>query len=60
MITTETALRISVSEATLFAFDDHAIPWRDNLSVTLCQAQKHPANPVLRCSPQGAPDRGLR
>jgi len=56
MITTETALRISVSEATLFAFDDHAIPWRDNLSVTLCQAQKHPANPVLRCSPQGAPD----
>lgn len=42
----------------LFAFDDHSIPWRHNLKVTLVQAQKHPDNPILRRGPTGAPDHG--
>lgn len=46
------------AETTFFAFDDHAIPWRDNLQLTLVQAEKHPANPVLRCGPEGSPDHG--
>jgi hypothetical protein len=46
------------AEITFFAFDDHAIPWRDNLQITLVQAEKHPANPVLRCGPEGSPDYG--
>jgi hypothetical protein len=45
-------------EMTFFAFDDHAIPLRHNLQVTLQQAEKHPANPVLRRGPPGAPDHG--
>ncbi|MBI5397552.1 MAG: hypothetical protein HZA91_19825 [Verrucomicrobia bacterium] len=46
------------ADQTFFAFDDHAIPWRDNLQLTLVQAEKHPANPVLRRGPEGAPDHG--
>jgi hypothetical protein len=42
----------------LFAFDDHAIPWAENLKLTLARAEKHPANPVLRRGPEGAPDHG--
>ncbi|HJT79499.1 MAG TPA: hypothetical protein VJ739_20045 [Gemmataceae bacterium] len=41
-----------------FAFDDHSIPWQHNLKLTLEAAHKHPANPVLRRGPQGAPDHG--
>jgi len=47
-----------VDEAVLFSFDDHAIPWRDNVAVTLVRAEKHPANPVLRRGPAGSPDHG--
>ncbi len=47
-----------VDEAAFFAFDDHAIPWRDNLQLTMVQAAKHPANPVLRRGPEGSPDHG--
>lgn len=43
-------------ERTFFAFDDDSIPWRDNLKLTMVPAQKHPANPVLRRGPPGAPD----
>lgn len=43
---------------TLFAFDDHAIPWQFNTKVTMHAAVKHPANPVLRKGPPGAPDHG--
>ncbi len=43
---------------TFFAFDDHAIPWRSNLKLTLVQAEKHPGNPVLRSGPEGSPDYG--
>jgi hypothetical protein len=45
-------------EAVFFSFDDHAIPWRNNLYVTPVTATKHPANPVLRRGPKGAPDHG--
>jgi hypothetical protein len=48
----------NVDEAVLFSFDDHAIPWRDNVAVTPVPAQKHPANPVLRRGPEGTPDHG--
>ncbi len=48
----------SAEDRVLFAFDDHSIPWRHNLKVTLVQADKHPDNPILRRGPQGAPDHG--
>lgn len=47
-----------VSELTMFAFDDHSIPWQHNLKVTLVQATKHPDNPVLRTGPEGSADYG--
>jgi len=46
------------SARVFFAFDDHAIPWRDNLQVTLVEADKHPENPVLRRGPAGSADHG--
>ncbi len=48
----------AVNEAVFFSFDDHAIPWRDNVQLTPVRAEKHPANPVLRRGPAGAPDHG--
>lgn len=45
-------------EQVFFAFDDHSIPWKHNLKLTLAQADKHPGNPVLRRGPKGAPDHG--
>ncbi len=45
-------------DAVFFSFDDHAIPWRSNVFVTPVTATKHPANPVLRRGPEGAPDHG--
>ena len=47
-----------VSELTMFAFDDHTIPWQHNLKITLVEATKHPENPVLRTGPEGSPDHG--
>lgn len=41
---------------TLFSFDDRAIPFRDNLKVTLEQPRKYPGNPVLRHGPPGSVD----
>src|ERR1051325_9906353 len=49
---------VDTGEPVFFAFDDHAIPWRDNLQLTPVRAEKHPANPVVRRGPQGAPDHG--
>jgi hypothetical protein len=46
-------------ELVFFAFDDVSIPWRSNLKLTMVTAEKHPANPVLRRGPAGAPDHGL-
>ncbi|MEP6670022.1 MAG: hypothetical protein ABJF10_12760 [Chthoniobacter sp.] len=51
-------IEASARELTLFAFDDHSIPWRDNLKLTLVPADKHPGNPILRCGPEGSPDYG--
>ncbi len=52
------AAMLNAGERVLFAFDDHSIPWTHNLKVTLVQAEKHPANPVLRRGPAGSPDHG--
>jgi len=49
-------LSARAGETVLFAFDDVSIPWRSNLKLTMVQADKHPANPVLRRGPEGAPD----
>jgi hypothetical protein len=48
----------ATEETVLFAFDEHGIPWRHNLQLTMVAAEKHPENPVLRCGPDGAPDHG--
>ena len=56
MITVETSGADPVSEAVLFSFDDRAIPWKDNLHLTLVQAEKHSGNPVLRTGPEGSHD----
>lgn len=45
-------------ERTFFAFDDESIPWRSNVKLTMATADKHPANPVLKHGPEGAPDHG--
>jgi hypothetical protein len=45
-------------ETVFFAFDDHGIPWKHNLKLTLVHAKKYPGNPVLRRGPKGAPDYG--
>ena len=49
---------VAVPEATLFAFDDHAIPMQEKLKLTLVQAEKCPDNPVVRTGPEGSPDYG--
>ncbi len=43
-------------EQVLFSFDDHSLPWRDNLKLTLERPKKHPANPVMRPGPQESVD----
>src|SRR5689334_199743 len=50
--------RSHAGEQVFFAFDDHSIPWKQNLKVTMVPATKHPENPVLRRGPEGAPDHG--
>ena len=42
--------------AVFFAFDDHSIPLRSNLFLTLVPVEKHPLNPLLRRGPKGSPD----
>lgn len=51
-------LETHAAEQVFFAFDDHNIAWKHNLTLTLETAQKHPENPVLRSGPPGAPDHG--
>lgn len=48
----------TAAERTFFAFDDESIPWRSNVKLTMVTADKHPANPVLKHGPEGAPDHG--
>lgn len=40
----------------LFAFDDHALPFKSNLKLTFSQPQKYPGNPVVPHGPPGSPD----
>lgn len=35
----------------LFPFDDHALPWRENLKVTLQRPMKYSGNPIMRAGP---------
>jgi hypothetical protein len=53
-----TATLSHAEERTFFAFDDVSIPWRSNVKLTMVTADKHPANPVLKHGPEGAPDHG--
>jgi len=41
---------------TLFAFDDHSIPWKSNLKLTLVKPDKHPDNPLVRRGGEGTVD----
>ncbi|MBI4024954.1 MAG: hypothetical protein HY360_08225 [Verrucomicrobia bacterium] len=41
---------------TFFSFDDHAIPFRSNLDLTLLPGVKYAGNPVLKRGKPGAPD----
>ena len=41
---------------TFFVFDDHSIPFRSNLDLTLLPGVKYGGNPVLRRGAPGSPD----
>lgn len=41
---------------TIFAFDDHTIPFKSNLYLTMVSGTKYPGNPVLQHGPAGSPD----
>ncbi len=52
------AVTTRAEEQVLFSFDDHSLPWRDNLQLNLVPGTKHPENPVVKTGPEGAPDFG--
>ena len=54
-ISVQTAAPQVVSEATLFAFDNHSIPFHRNLYLSMHQGRKHPKNPIVRRE-EGRPD----
>ena len=41
---------------TFFAFDDHSIPFSQNLKLVMNSPRKHAANPVVRRGEAGSPD----
>jgi len=41
---------------TFFAIDDHGIPWKSNLKLTMVQPEKHPRNPLVPRGAAGAVD----
>ena len=45
-----------VEQATLFAFDDHALPLQENLRLEMLPPKKHSHNPVLPLGGPGMPD----
>ena len=55
-VTVYASIPATVPEATLFAFDDVSIPFRQNLYVRLQRPRKHPANPVLKAGEKEQPD----
>jgi hypothetical protein len=44
------------AEHVVFSFDDHAIPFKSNLKLTLVSPDKHAANPVVPRGPRGSVD----
>jgi hypothetical protein len=50
------ALAQSGDNLVLFAFDDHWLPWRSNLQLTLERPVKAPENPVVKHGPPASPD----
>lgn len=44
------------AEINIFSFDDHAIPYKLNLKLTLEHPKKFPGNPVVRRGPPGSVD----
>src|SRR6185312_9997860 len=40
----------------LFPLDDQAIPWRENLKLTLERPEKYAGNPIFRPGPAAGPD----
>jgi len=42
----------------LFAFDDHSIPWKSNLKLTMVPPKKHPDNPLIPIGEKGSHDEG--
>ena len=55
-VTSYAAPPVRSDSATFFAFDDHAIPFRENLRVRMHHAHKHPDNPVVPRGDVGDPD----
>ncbi len=47
---------VPAAQYSLFSFDDHTIPFRHNLFVTLNQPVKYNGNPVVPRGPEGTPD----
>lgn len=47
---------VDPDEWVLFSFDDHWIPLRSGLALTMLEPQLHPENPVLRRGGPGTPD----
>src|SRR5262249_46280770 len=43
-------------ELNIFSFDDHTIPFKQNLKLTLVEAQKYEGNPVVARGPEGSVD----
>ena len=55
-LTLYAAQPVRSDSATFFAFDDHAIPFRENLLLRMRHAHKHPDNPVVPRGEAGDPD----
>lgn len=47
---------VHADPVTLFAFDDHTLPFKNNLKLTFEAPQKHPGNPVVAPGPAGSVD----
>ncbi|MCH9654171.1 MAG: hypothetical protein K0U86_05655 [Planctomycetes bacterium] len=45
-------------DISLFSFDDHSIPWKSNLKLTMTPPQKHPNNPLIPIGKKGSCDEG--
>lgn len=55
-MTTYASVPVRADVVTFFTFDDHTIPFRENLRVKMRQPTKHPNNPVVPRGREGEPD----